>query len=81
MKRKCKFYALGYMHCNREAIAAYTDYQLVLMSLQSQGNLSRSSEKAFGYDVESPGFNPWLRQWNSFKNCEISFYKLGVSEL
>ena len=60
---------------DREAIAVYTDYQIDLYKLNFQPSIDSTVGKVFTSGVKSPGFNPRLRQWNSFKNMQLSFYK------
>ena len=50
------------------------------MNLEVQGSLNRSSARALGYDVERPGFNPRLCQWNSFKFTNSLFISKEIGD-
>ena len=68
-------YALGGMHCNREAIAAYTNYYNVQMNNSFQASINSSIDSALTSGAKSPRFNSQPGQLDSYKEVHLSFHK------
>ena len=68
------------MHCDREAITAYTDHKVVQIRPSLQASLDSYIGSTLTFNADSPEFNSQLGQTlEVFQNFQISLFKWGYT--